>query len=142
MNGTLTACVDQRISLICSHDNVNILSTRWIASPPVDCLTAVSHIGPNPPTPPPCGPFTFEGITPEEPAPSLLNSTAVATTTVNMSNTTIECRGGSSRNFFSVGNISLCVVGKLYDNYLNSTHLEYHISSKCHCSEILFQGPV
>ena len=116
VNGVLTVCAGEQISLICSHDNVGTASTRWIASSPVSCRSDISHNGANPPIPPPCGPFMFQIITPLVPVPSLLNSTAVATVTVNMTGANIECRGGNVVNSFSVGNISLSVgsvVGEL-----------------------------
>ena len=109
MNGVLNVCAGQQISLTCSHNNVASGSTRWIASLPVNCTTDISHIGAN--LSPPCGPFMFQGITPlVSPVPSLLNSTAVATATVNMTGTNIECIGGNVLSSFSVGNISLFVV--------------------------------
>ena len=114
VNGVLTACAGQQISLTCSHNNVVSGGTLWRASPPVNCSMDVSHIGANPPTPPPCGPFRYQGITPLVSVPSLLNSTAVAIATVNMTGTDIECRGGNSFSSFHVGNISLCVVGELW----------------------------
>ena len=44
VNGVLTVCAGQQISLTCNHDNVGTASTRWIASPPVTCITDISHI--------------------------------------------------------------------------------------------------
>ena len=112
MNGVLTACAGQQISLTCSHNNVVSGGTRWIASPPVNCMTDISHIGSNSPSP--CGPFMFQDITLlVQPSPLCLNSTAVAIATVNMTGTNMECRGGNVVNSFDVGNISLCVVGEL-----------------------------
>ena len=110
VNGVLTVCAGQRISLTCSHNNVAIAATSWIASPPVNCITYISHLGISPATPSPCGPFMFQGITPIEPVPPQLNSTAMATATANMTGTNIECRGGNVINNFSVGNISLLVI--------------------------------
>lgn len=110
VNGVLTVYTGQQISLTCNHDNVITGGTRWIASPPINCLTDISHNSANPPTPAPCGPFMFQGITPLVPLPSHLNSTAVATVTANMTGTNIECRGGNSVNSFIVGNISLLVI--------------------------------
>ena len=103
VNGVMTVCVGEQIMLTCSHDNIVTASTRWKASPPITCLTDVSHSAT------PCGPFMFQGITPLTPVPTLLNSTAVAIATVNMTGANIECRGGNAINSFSVGNISLFV---------------------------------
>ena len=109
-DGVLTVYAGQQISLTCSHDNIVSGATRWIASPPVNCTTDISHIGPNPPLPPPCGPFMFQGITPQTPLPLFFNSTIVAVATTNMTGTNIECRGGNAVFSFRVGNISLSVL--------------------------------
>ena len=108
-DGVLTVYAGQQISLTCSHDNIGSGGTRWIASPPVDCMTDISHIGTNP-LPSPCGPFIFQEITPLLPVPAFLNSTIVAVATTNMTGTNIECRGGNIVISFSVGNISLSVI--------------------------------
>ena len=112
INGTLVACVGDEISLTCSHDIVHSASTGWIISSPVNCSTSVSH---NPPTPvaPPCGPFLFQNTIAER-GVAQLNSTAVtiivnSSTAINGS--IIECKAGFSMPV-SVGNISLCVIGK------------------------------
>ena len=112
VSGVLTACAGQRISLTCSHDNITSSSTHWIASLPLNCITHISHTAVA--ATPPCNPFIFQGIIRLVAGITLVNSTAVVTTTVNMTGTNIECRGGNVLNFFSVGNISLCVVGELY----------------------------
>ena len=111
VNGVLTACAGQQISLTCSHNNVVFGATIWRACPPVNCVTNVAHsIGSSAQLS--CGPFTFQGITFLLDASSVLSATAVANATVNMSNATIECRGGNAIHSFSVGNITLCVVGE------------------------------
>ena len=112
VNGTLVACVGDEISLTCSHNNTVSATTRWIISSPVNCSTHVNH---NPPTPvaPPCGPSSFQNITIAEGGVAQLNSTAVAivnsSTAINGS--IVECKAGFSTPV-SVGNISLCVIGK------------------------------
>ena len=132
-DGVLTVYAGQQISLTCSHNNTVTGTTRWIASPPVDCVTDISHSSSNPP--PPCGPFMFQGITPLiSPFPSLLNSTAVATSTTNMNGTNIECRGGNAISSFSVDNISLSVisptvVGKLCKVNINNNYNNYNVLS-------------
>ena len=113
VNGVLTACAGQQISLTCSQD-INILSgqTLWRASHPVNCSADVIHIISAAPD---CGPFMFEGITHlQSPLPPSLNSTAVANATVSMANTTVECRAGNLLESFPVGNISLCIVGEFF----------------------------
>ena len=113
INGSITACVGEEISLTCGHDNVIPITTTWIISSPTNCLTEIVH---NPPTPitPPCGPFSFQDITIAEAGAVQLNSTAVATASRDISGSIVECIAGfdpSAR--IDVGNISLCVIGKL-----------------------------
>ena len=114
MNGVLTACAGQQISLTCSHNtSVGVgVVTVWTASLPINCTSQVSHYFI--PATTPCGPFIFEEITPVvgKPFPPLLNSTAVATAAVSMTYSTIECRGGTFFNFVSIGNVSLCIFGE------------------------------
>ena len=66
-DGVLTVYAGQQISLTCSHNNTVTAATHWIVSPPVDCETGISHIILN--SPPPCGPFMFQEITPFMPLP-------------------------------------------------------------------------
>ena len=114
VNGVLTACAGQQISLTCSHNtSVGVRGvTVWTASLPINCTSLVSHYFI--PAATPCGPFIFEEITPVvgKPFPPLLHSTAVATAAVSMTNSTIECRGGTVINFVSICNVSLCIVGE------------------------------
>ena len=107
-DGVLTVYTGQQISLTCSHNNTITGTTRWIASPPIDCVTDVSHTSSIPP--PPCGPFVFQEITPLVFPSSPLNSTAVAIATDDMNGTNIECLGGNVLSSFSVGNILLSVI--------------------------------
>ena len=113
VNENIIACVDDEISLTCSHDNVASITTTWTISSPVNCSTEVIH---NPPTPmaDPCGPFSFQNITLAEAGVIQLNSTAVATASSEVSGSIIECIAGFDL-YDSVGNISLkvCVIGKL-----------------------------
>ena len=112
MNGVLTACAGQLISLTCSHDvQVGITSvTVWRASPPVNCTSLAIHGSGDGCA---CGPFRFGSITKVNtsgPNPPVLDSTAVATAAVDMTNTAIECSSGTLR--VSVGKISLCIVSE------------------------------
>ena len=110
VNGMLTACVGDQISLICSHDNVISVSSYWIISPPVDCETVISH---NPPTTAyPCGPFTFQNITLAEAGVTQLSSTAVANASTAMNGSVIECRAGNLVAFTTIDNVSLCIIGE------------------------------
>ena len=62
VNGVLNVCAGQQISLTCGHNNILTGNTHWTASPPVNCITDVSHIGANPPSPPPCGHSCFKRL--------------------------------------------------------------------------------
>ena len=111
VNGRIITCVGDEISLTCSHDNAASTTTTWTISSPVNCSTEITH---TPPTPvaPPCGPFSFQNITLAEASVIQLNSTAVATASSEISGSIIECIAGFVSPV-SVGNISLCVIGKL-----------------------------
>ena len=111
INGKITACAGEEISLTCSHDNVLSITTTWTISSPINCSTEILH---NPPTPiaPPCGPFSFHDITVAESDTIQLNSTAVATARSEINSSIIECIAGFVSSV-SVGIISVCVIGKL-----------------------------
>ena len=122
VNGQLTACVGDQISLTCSHDNAISAGTRWIISLPVGCETVISH---NPPiTAPPCGPFVFQNITLAEAGVTRLNSTAVATANITMNGSEVECRAGNLIASTNVDNVSLCITGKLSSNIQSEIHAE------------------
>ena len=113
VNGVLTACTSEDISLTCSHNNVITAGTQWSISPPVNCTATVTHESPNNPT---CGAFVVQDIT--RPANAMvINSTAVATADVSMAGSVVECVGGNSVSNFIVGNITLCIVGELFNTY-------------------------
>ena len=115
VNGVLTTCAGEEISLTCSHNNVVASTTQWFISPPANCTASVTH---NPPNSPMCGPFVFQDVTPAVSLNVNLNSTAVATADVSMSGSVVECVGGNKVSNFSVGNISLCVLGELYYSFV------------------------
>ena len=112
INGLLRACDGDQISLSCSHDNAASASTRWIISPPVNCSTVIDH---NPPIalalPMACGSFMFQDLTLAVQGSTKLNSSAVATSSISMSGSVVECRGGNEFQSDSVGNITLCIIG-------------------------------
>ena len=113
VNGVLTACAGQQISLTCSHNTGDAGNTFWVASPLVDCTSFVAHT--TTVFAFPCGPFMFERIALVEfgqPSPPVLNSTAVATATVILTSTTVECSRGTFSAPVRVGNISLRIVGE------------------------------
>ena len=108
VNGRITACVGDEISLTCSRNNIDFPVTEWIISSPVNCSSNINHISQ---TASPCEPFTFENITERE-GSITLNSTAVATATSEINGSIIECVSGIVEIIF-IGSTSLCVIGKL-----------------------------
>ena len=111
VNGRITACVGDQISLICSRNNSDVALTKWMISSPVNCSSEVNHNSQTVPSPQ-CGPFTFQNITLVGANVVQLNSTAVATASGEINGSVIECMSGIVIPV-SVGNISLCVIGKL-----------------------------
>lgn len=110
-SGMLTACAGDQISIRCSHDNLATGATRWIFEPPIDCAEAIDH---NPPiSTHPCGPFTFHGVTELPQVP--LHSTAEATASASMSGAVIECRDSGGLRFNTIGNLTLCIIGKFHE---------------------------
>ena len=109
-NGVLTACVGNRISLTCTHDNDANGVTRWVFSPPIDCSETIDH---NPPVfTRPCGPFLFSNITTIG-SSDLFISTAFATvSSVSMSGTVAECRDSSGDVYNQIGSVLICIIGK------------------------------
>ena len=134
VNGVLTACAGQQISLTCSRDDLGTGDTLWRANALVNCSTVVSH-STNPPFGSPCGPFMFEEITRLE-ANTLppLNSTAVANATVRMTNVTVQCRSGNLARSVPVDNISLCIVGESHDTVTVIRVLKSCVSVILHAS--------
>ena len=113
VDGTLTTCSGNQITITCSHNQTETRSTTWNVSPPVNCSTIITHR--QNPYIPPCGSstFMFQGVNSlSMSGTTVLNSTAVVMATIMVSGSVVECRGGNKVGFISVGNISLCVVGK------------------------------
>ena len=110
-NRVLTACVGNRISLTCTHNNDANGVTRWVFSPPIDCSETIDH---NPPVfTRPCGPFTFSNITTIG-SSDLFNSTAVATASrMSMNGTVAECRDSSGDVYNQIGSVTICIIGKV-----------------------------
>ena len=113
-NGTLTACSGSPIAITCSHNQTLSRSTTWNVSPPVNCSIVITHREDDPVIPP-CDSsmFTFQDV--ESIATSgttVFRSTALVNATEMISGSVVECRGGNLIQSLSVGNISLCVVGK------------------------------
>ena len=110
VNGTLTTCSGNQIEITCNHNEIDTASTIWRISPPVDCLTIITHD--RNPDPPPCGLIMFQNITVATQDTTLLSSTAVVSANVTMSDSVVECSGGNNARSVEVGNISLCVIGE------------------------------
>ena len=110
MNGTLTTCSGSQVEITCNHNEVDTASTMWTISPPINCLTTITH-GRNPDAPP-CGLITFQNITVAMHNTTSLSSTAVLSANVSMSDSVVECTGGNEVIHVEVGNISLCVIGE------------------------------
>ena len=108
MNGSLTACSGDQISITCNHDQVATTSTMWRITRPVDCSRIITHN--QNPVVPACG-LSFVDVN-SAAGVSELTSTAIATANVTMSGGVIECTGGNDVHSVHVGNISLCVIGK------------------------------
>ena len=112
VNGTITACVGDEISLTCSRNNSGAAITNWMFSPPVNCSSGVSHNSQAAP-PPQCGPFIFTNISTLGVASlTQVNSTAVGIASNEINGSKVECMFGITMPI-SVGNTSLCVIGKL-----------------------------
>ena len=116
VNGVLSACVGNRISLTCTHDNDATGVTRWIFSPPIDCSETIDH---NPPIfTRPCGPFVFNNIS-RIGSNDLLSSTAItAEASASMSGSVAECRDSSGDVYNQIGIASICIIGKVHDHGL------------------------
>ena len=108
MNGSLTACSGDQISITCNHDQVHTTSTIWRITRPVECSIIITHNQNR--VVPACG-LNFVDVNSAAGA-SELRSTAVANANVTMSGGVIECRGGNQVQSVHVENISLCVIGK------------------------------
>ena len=109
VNRSITACIGDEISLICSRSDSAIAITNWRFSPPVNCSSDVSHNS-QAADPPQCGPFTFINISALGVA-NFVRSTAVGIASKEINGSKIECRFGITTPV-SVGNTSLCVTGK------------------------------
>ena len=114
INGKLTACVGDQISLTCSR-NIDLGSavTRWtITSPTIPCDSVINHISPV--SIGHCGPFVFQDVTDISGPIINLSSTAVATANVSMSGAVVQCFTSQIVLVANeIGpNITLCIPGK------------------------------
>ena len=108
INGVVTACRGEALSLTCTHNNTVTGNTRWVVGQPVDCAETISStVSPGQS----CAPtVTFKDV-------SMLNegivsSTAtLSTANTSVNGTVIECRDGAGIIFNSVVNVSICILG-------------------------------
>ena len=108
----LIACAGDQISLTCSHSNSDNGVTLWTFTPSkLNNCNRVPIDHNNPDDEQSCGPFMFENIT--HISLTTLNSTAVFTANVSISNTVAECRDSPGGDYNQVGNITICVIGNL-----------------------------
>lgn len=109
VDGMLTACVGDQISLTCSHNNLYDGITVWTVSPPVSCMETIVHSSIRASQ---CGPFTFQDTTElTGDTTALLSTTAIATANVSMNGAVVECRDSTGRLFNQIGNTTLRIVG-------------------------------
>lgn len=108
INGVVTACRSEPISLTCTHNNTITGNTRWVVGPPVDCAKTISSSVPPGQS---CEPIiSFQDV-------SVLSEGIVSSrATVNTANTSVnstvlECRDGAGILFNTVGNVSICILG-------------------------------
>lgn len=124
VNGLLTACAGQQISLTCSHNILVPPVTVWRASVPVNCQTLISH---NSAAQSYCGQFNIRDSTRlSSQNPSHLNSTADAIAGDTLTGATIECLGGIVSSI-SVGYVKLCVVGESREFLMACVKLTHYL---------------
>ena len=112
VDGVLIACTGDRISLTFTHTNIGTGRTTWRFSPPINCFESFLHDR-IPDKINQCGPFAFENITHLITGVTQLSSTAVATVNSSITGTFVECSDTSSVAMTNIGNVTLCVIGKL-----------------------------
>ena len=111
VDGELIASAGDRISLTCTHTNIDNGRTTWRFGPPIGCSRSFLHDR-VPDVFSPCGSFTFEDITLLIHGVTHLSSTAVATVNSSITGTFVECSDMSAVAMTNIGNVTLCIVGK------------------------------
>ena len=108
VNGVLSVCPGDEISLTCNHDNVAGELSRWaIDGLLFSCVGVVNHYSPNIPTF--CGPVTFTNIS-NTSGPSLI-STAMVTVTNELNGAVAKCFAGRPSSSPQAGNVTINVFG-------------------------------
>ena len=110
VNGIITACSGDEISLTCNSDDVGVGNTLWNISAPVNCSQVINHARTNFDYLT-CGSFAFYNVTRLSlvEIPSQLSSTAVATAIASMSGSVVECREGNLVSSMLIDKVSLCI---------------------------------
>ena len=126
VNGIITACSGDEISLTCNHDDVGVGTTLWSISAPVNCFQVISHARTNFDNLI-CGSFAFFNVTSlnSEANPSQLSSTAVATAIASMSGSVVECREGNLVNSMLIDKVSLCIYENITSELINIIAVVY-----------------
>ena len=117
VNGVLSVCPGDEISITCNHSNVAGGFSRWEIDVPLfsirNCVRRVDHNSPNGPTP--CGPVTF---TNSSITSGPLMSTATVTVTKELNGAVLKCLAGAPSSSPQVGNVTINVFGEalLFDH--------------------------
>ena len=115
-NGILKVCPGEHISITCTHNNTAASElTRWVIQGHMfNCNKLVSHISPVQEIT--CGPLTIIMIS--DNSNSIVSSTVQTTITRAINGTMVECYAGGLSSSPQVGNVSICVEGKILKTVL------------------------
>ena len=106
LNGVLTVCPGELISLTCTHNMTNGQPfTRWILTNTTQCI--VGHEGE---TPLDCSLFSFINVS--NSSGQTLASTVLFTATESLNGTVVECLAGGLISSPQVGNVTIHLKGK------------------------------
>ena len=113
VNGILTLCDGESFSITCTHGNTATGLTFWKFDPPLeDCPSRTVFPGQDPLQAhlQHCDPFTFTNI---KRLQDIFSSTVEADARPWLNNMSVQCRDSAGNDYVEVGNVILCVVGKL-----------------------------
>ena len=107
MNGVLTACPGDRISITCTHNiTAGVSLTRWELPGVSLCLVVHGYDLPN------CPPFTIT-IVSDNSGTTVSSTVEMTVTDRALDGEMVECRAGSSAtNSPLVGSVNISVLGK------------------------------
>ena len=108
LNGVLTVCPGELISITCTHNMTGQPFTRWIIPSSNQCI--VGHENRTLPTT--CSPFTITNVS--DSSGQTLTSTALFTATESLNGTVVECLAGGLISAPQVGNVSIHLRGNYY----------------------------